>query len=212
MDSNHGALRRRAPANGLTPCATDNSLVTARVCWDGADRSDHSTAPAVRSSMSPSKLPAPAFDITVRVGCSLVYEVTGRASLLLNLKPRPDRNHAVIFEALSLGHSLPAEAFKDTHGNPVWRVTLAPGSNCFRHDAIIAVSSRPDNHDLPRGKAQSPDELPPDVLRYTLPSRYCDSDKLANFAWEKFGRVENGLPRVNAISQWVHDNIEYRYL
>ena len=25
------------------------------------------------------------FDVTVRVGCSLVYEVTGRASLLLNL-------------------------------------------------------------------------------------------------------------------------------
>jgi hypothetical protein len=26
------------------------------------------------------------FDVTVRVGCSLVYEATGSASLLLNLK------------------------------------------------------------------------------------------------------------------------------
>jgi transglutaminase-like putative cysteine protease len=163
-------------------------------------------------AMTSPQLSSPAFDLTVRVGCSLVYEVTGTASLLLNVKPRPNRNHAIIFEALSLGNSLPAEAFKDSHGNPMWRVLLAPGTNCFRHDAIVAVSSRPDNYDLPRGLPQAPGQLPPDVLRYTLPSRYCDSDKLANFAWEKFGQVEHGLPRVNAISQWVHDNIEYRYL
>jgi hypothetical protein len=35
----------------------------------------------------------PNFDITLRVGCSLVYEVTGTASLLLNLKLRPEPNH-----------------------------------------------------------------------------------------------------------------------
>lgn len=163
--------------------------------------------------MTSAKLPPPEFDITVRVGCSLAYEVTGTASLLLNVKPRLNRNHAVIFEALSLGNFLPAEAFKDTHGNPVWRVTLAPGTNVFRHDAIVAVSSRPDNFDLPKDVIpQVPGQLPPDVLRYTLPSRYCDSDKLGNFAWEKFGQVEHGLPRVNAISQWVHDNLEYRYM
>jgi transglutaminase-like putative cysteine protease len=48
-------------------------------------------------------------------------------------------------------------------------------------------------------------------LRYTLPSRYCDSDKFANFAWEKFGHIEHGMPRVMAISQWIHENFEYRY-
>lgn len=157
-------------------------------------------------------LPPPAFDVTLRVGCSLAYEVTGSAMLLLNLKPRPDRNHAVIFQALALGHDLPASSFQDTHGNTVWRVTLAPGTNTFRHDAIVAVSSRPDNHDLPPASAVLPGDLPPDLLRYTMPSRYCDSDKLANFAWEKFGHVENGRPRVTAISQWIHDNIEYRYM
>jgi transglutaminase-like putative cysteine protease len=154
----------------------------------------------------------PTLDITVRVGCSLAYEVTGTASLLLNLKPRPNRNHSVVFEALTLGNNLPAQAFKDSHGNAVWRVSLAPGANYFRHDAIVAVSSQPDNYDLPAAAPFAPGELPPAMLRYTLPSRYCDSDKLANFAWEKFGQVEHGLPRVNAISQWLHDNIEYRYL
>jgi len=160
------------------------------------------------------KIPA-AFDLTVRVGCSLVYEVTGTASLLLNLKPRPDRNHTVIAEALALGlnNDLRAEEFSDSHGNAVTRVRLAPGRNLFRHDALVAVSSQPDNHDLPaEAMALPPDELPSKVLRYTLPSRYCDADKLTNFAWEKFGQIEHGLPRVDAISRWLHDNIEYRYM
>ena len=154
---------------------------------------------------------APEFDVTVRVGCSLTYQATGTAWLLLHLKPLPDRNHAMVFEALSLGHNLHAEEFTDSHGNHIYRVALAPGSNAFRHDAIVSVSSLPDNHGLHPCAPLSPGELPPEVLRYTLPSRYCDSDKLINFAWEKFGQVEHGLPRVTAISQWVHDNIEYRY-
>jgi transglutaminase-like putative cysteine protease len=152
------------------------------------------------------------FDVTVRVGCSLVYEVTGTASLLLNLKLRPDRNHAVLSEAMTLGNNLPAEEFSDSHGNCVCRVKLAPGTNCFRHDAIVAVSSQPDNHDLVATVPEAPGELPSALLRYTLPSRYCDSDKLIDFAWREFGHIEHGMPRVQAISRWVHDNIEYRYM
>jgi transglutaminase-like putative cysteine protease len=152
------------------------------------------------------------FDVTVRVGCSLVYEVTGEASLLLNLKPRPDRNHAVVSEALALGDNLHAEEFDDSHGNRIVRVKLERGTNCFRHDAIVAVSSQPDNHDIVATVPQAPCDLPVSLLRYTLPSRYCDSDKLTDFAWRQFGHVEHGMPRVQAISRWLHENIEYRYM
>ncbi|MDB6168305.1 MAG: Transglutaminase-like superfamily protein [Verrucomicrobia bacterium] len=155
--------------------------------------------------------PTPKFDLTLRVGCSLGYEATGPAWVLLNVQPLPARNHAVVFQALALGNNLPADEFTDSHGNRVWRVRLASGSNAIRHDAIIAAQSGPDNHDVPSGSPVSPGELPPELLRYTLPSRYCDSDKLSNFAWEKFGRIEHGLPRVRAISRWLHENIEYRY-
>jgi transglutaminase-like putative cysteine protease len=128
------------------------------------------------------------------------------------LRPCPDRNHAVVFEALTLGNNLPSDQFIDSHGNRIYRVRLAPGSNFFRHDAIMTLSSRSDNHDLTDTTPALPGNLPPDILRYTLPSRYADSDKLGNFAWEKFGQVEHGWPRVQAISQWLHDNIEYRYM
>ncbi|MGB7298890.1 MAG: transglutaminase family protein [Burkholderiaceae bacterium] len=153
----------------------------------------------------------PKFDITARVGCSLAYEVTGTASLLLNLKLHPDERFDVLFEAISLGNGLTAEDFVDSHGNHVSRVELAPGTNYFRHDAIVSVASQPDNFDFGARVAQPPAELPASLLRYTLPSRYCDSDKLSNFAWEKFGHIEHGLPRVQAISLWIHQNIEYRY-
>ena len=155
---------------------------------------------------------SPTLDVTVRVGCSLVYEATGTAMLLLNLRPCPNRNHSVIFDALALGDNLSADEFTDSHGNQVCRVQLASGRNLFRHDAIVRVSSQPDNHDLTDFAPHPPAELAPTVLRYTLPSRYCDSDKLTNFAWERFGGVEHGWPRVQAISQWLHDNLEYRYL
>ncbi len=161
--------------------------------------------------LSAPKSPLPAFDITLRVGCSLAYEATGDSCVLLNLQPKPSRNHAVVFEALTLGENLPAEVFQDTNGNHVWRVKLARGTNCFRHDAIIAATSLPDNAGLPAAVPEAPVDLPKELLRYTLPSRYCDSDKLMQFAWEKFGQVEHGLPRVHAISHWLHRNIEYRY-
>lgn len=162
--------------------------------------------------MRPPRIDPPLFDVTVRVGCSLAYEVSGSAMLLLNLRPGPNRNHAIVFEAFTAGDGLPVDEFADSHGNRVARVKLAPGRNLFRHDAIVRVSSRTDNHDLADRTPFPAADLPPAILRYTLPSRYCDSDKLSDFAWEKFGQVEHGWPRVQAISQWLHRNIEYRYL
>jgi transglutaminase-like putative cysteine protease len=86
-----------------------------------------------------------------------------------------------------------------------------PGRNEIRHDALVAVSSLPDSRQI-YGNILSVGQLPFELLRYTLPSRYCDSDKLMNFAWNNFGQIQHGLPRVQAICDWVHNNIEYRYM
>lgn len=165
------------------------------------------------SSIHSSEQFPPNYDITLRVGCQLTYTVSGSAYLLLNLRPQPGRNHVVIFEALSLGDHLPASSYSDVHGNAVFRVRLNAGINHIRHDAIVASTSRPDNFDLDaQARPTALEELPPDLYRYTLPSRYCESDKLADFAWKQFGGIEHGLPRVAAITDWVHTHIEYRYL
>lgn len=153
-------------------------------------------------------------DLTVRVGCNLVYETSSEVPLLLNLKPRRDPRQSLQEEKLVLGHNLPAEEFEDVHGNIVYRFMLQPGINEIRHDALVSVPSVPDNQEFVGHTSTQPMslvELPPALLRYTLPSRYCDSDKLLQFAWEKFGSLEPGAAQVEAISNWIHDNIEYRF-
>lgn len=149
--------------------------------------------------------------LTVRIGCALTYEATQDVPLVLNLKPRHDAAQALQEEKLVLGANLPAEEFDDAHGNIVYRLILQPGRNEIRHDAIVEVPPFPDNHDLGPGPAVSPAAMPPALLRYTLPSRYCDSDKMLTFAWEKFGTLPPGKAQVEAVCDWVHHNIEYRF-
>jgi len=40
--------------------------------------------------------------------------------------------------------------------------------------------------------------LPPEVLSYLYPSRYCQSDRLVKFATNRFGRLQRGHGRVQA--------------
>jgi transglutaminase-like putative cysteine protease len=149
-------------------------------------------------------------NISVRVGCHLTYDTTVPTPVLFVLRPRLDGRVLVRQEKLSFGIGLPAYEFQDSHGNITYRSTLMPGRNEIYHDAITAVSSLPDNREI-EGDIIPVGQLPHDLLRYTLPSRYCDSDKLMNFAWQQFGQVQHGLPRVQAICDWVHNNIEYRF-
>jgi transglutaminase-like putative cysteine protease len=149
-------------------------------------------------------------NLTVRVGCHIVYETTVPTPVLFVLKPLLETKVLVTQEKLSFGIAQPAYEFQDAHGNLTYRVMLMPGRNEIRHDALVAVSSLPDNRDLPE-RLLPVAELPFQLLRYTLPSRYCDSDKLLNFAWNHFGQIPHGFPRVQAICDWIHNNIEYRF-
>jgi len=147
----------------------------------------------------------------VRVGCQLAYDTPVPTPVLLVLRPRLEGKVLVMQEKLSFGIGLPAYEFQDSHGNMTYRSTLMPGRNEIRHDALVAISSLPDSRQI-SGNILSVGQLPFELLRYTLPSRYCDSDKLMNFAWNNFGQIQHGLPRVQAICDWVHNNIEYRYM
>ncbi|GDY22040.1 transglutaminase [Verrucomicrobiota bacterium] len=149
-------------------------------------------------------------NLTVRVGCSLAYETTIPTPVLFVLRPRLEGRVLVMQEKLSFGIGQPAYEFQDSHGNITYRSLLMPGRNEIRHDALVAVSSLPDTRQI-QGSLLTVAQLPAELLRYTLPSRYCDSDKLRDFAWNQFGQIPHGLPRVQAISDWVHNNIEYRF-
>ncbi|UUZ78191.1 transglutaminase family protein [Polaromonas sp. P1(28)-13] len=51
--------------------------------------------------------------------------------------------------------------------------------------------------------------VPDEVLRYLMPSRYCESDTLSRAAQQLFGQLPPGLGRVHAIESWIHDSIAY---
>jgi transglutaminase-like putative cysteine protease len=104
-----------------------------------------------------------------------------------------------------------AEPIHNSHGNRLLRVLLPPGRTEFRHDALLLAPPTYDIAGITTAPVVPPEQIPADVLRYTLPSRYCESDKLLAFAWETFGSIEAGWPRVRAVCDWVHKNIEYRF-
>ena len=54
-------------------------------------------------------------------------------------------------------------------------------------------------------------DLPDDVLLFLVSSRYCDSDKLADFAWSRFGKLSGGTRVVQAICDFVHAKIRFSY-
>ena len=159
---------------------------------------------------APDLLAHPPLELAVRVGCKLLYEATRPTPILVLVKPIVDVRQSILEEKLVFGPGLPVEQLTDSHGNVVFRLMLQPGANEIRHDAICTVPAVADNEGLPADPIPV-ERLPIEVLRYTLPSRYADSDKLMNFAWQKFGHLSQGVDRAWAICEWVHHNIEYRY-
>ena len=148
--------------------------------------------------------------MTVRIGCKVTYVTEAPTPVLMLLRPRMEGDQKLLAEKLVFTPDQPVDEFADSHGNITSRLVLQPGETTILHDAMVEISSFPDYHY--HGVTPTPiAEIPVEYLRYTLPSRYCDSDKLLDFAWEKFGQVPNGAPRVQAICDWVHENIEYRF-
>jgi transglutaminase-like putative cysteine protease len=52
-------------------------------------------------------------------------------------------------------------------------------------------------------------DVPDDVLRYMMPSRYCESDVMSRSAQQIFGRMAPGYDRVKAVAEWTRDTIAY---
>ena len=148
--------------------------------------------------------------LTVRVGCNIHFECESSATAILLVNPRFDPDRPIRQEKLDFWNATKSESFVDADGNVAYRVILAPGLNEIKHDALVEVSPASDKSEQ-FGDAPSVATLEPALLRYLLPSRYCDSDRLFAFAREKFGHIYDAGERVQAISDWVHNNIEYRF-
>ena len=55
------------------------------------------------------------------------------------------------------------------------------------------------------------EELPSEVLRFLLPSRYCEVDRFVPVAHDLFGWMNPGWERAAAIRDWVHEKVRFDY-
>jgi transglutaminase-like putative cysteine protease len=145
----------------------------------------------------------------VRIGCSVVYENLYPTPLLMVLRPRPTYHHRVVEETWSSDPAVPLHQYIDGFGNYIWRLTAPVGAFQMAYDAIAEVPPTPDPvlPDLPKTPVE---DLPDEVIVYTLASRHCPSDLFMQDAWQLFGHIEGGWAQVQAVCDWLHATITYR--
>ncbi len=144
----------------------------------------------------------------VNVGCDFVYESDYPAPMLLIVRPQDWPAQRLLSERRLVEPDVPIDEYVDGFGNRVWRLVAPAGRLRLHYDAFIEVPAAPDP--LLPGLPKTPvEQLPAEVLAYTLPSRHCQSDLFIDDAWRMFGDMPGGWAQVQAVCDWIHGNIAY---
>ncbi|MGE3269653.1 MAG: transglutaminase family protein [Chloroflexota bacterium] len=145
----------------------------------------------------------------VRVGCEFKYRTQAPVPMLMLVRARPDAEHETVYESQWTEPQAGLREYQDSFGNPCWRLLLPEGDSLVRYDAVVEVSPEPDMV-VPDAPLVPVHELPDDTLAFTLPSRYIESDLLLDDAWRLFGDTPPTWARVQAVCDWVFQNIQYK--
>ena len=148
----------------------------------------------------------------IRAGYDIHFTTPQRVPMLANLSVHASRNKDLrTAQRIFTQPDVPLYDYIDSFGNICTRLTIPEGGiaiSCgfviedpFEADLVV-----PDACQVPL------EELPNDVLLYLLGSRYCETDRLSEFAWEMFGGVAPGWTLVQAIVTYVHERIRFDYM
>ncbi len=147
----------------------------------------------------------------IRIGHELVFEVPRPTAMLLMLYAHPDAAAALEQpERLAVEPDTPVEDFVDWFGNRAGRLIAPAGTLRLRYDNVASDSGtrEPGIEGLPLVPVS---ELPPECWRFLLASRYCEVDRMTAVAWDLFGKTPQTWERVQAVVDWVHDNVTFGY-
>ena len=144
---------------------------------------------------------------TTLIDLALDYDVASPSHFLFNIEAAFHEGQKLVEERLTVTPSVKVRHFSDQrNGNRFIRLDAPKGRLSVNYHATVEVNAVP----VPLHLDESPvTHVPDDVLRYLLPSRYCESDTLSRAAQQLFGRLPPGLSRVRAVEQWIHDSIYY---
>lgn len=147
----------------------------------------------------------------IRVGYEMTFDVPAPVPMLLLLYTHPSRVADLKQpERLQVEPHVPVEEFIDNFGNHAGRLLAPAGPLRLLYDTVVEDSGLPDV--IHPAAPQTPvHALPTDALPFLLASRYCEVDLLSQAAWDLFGKTPLGWARVQAVCDWVHQNVEFGY-
>jgi transglutaminase-like putative cysteine protease len=148
--------------------------------------------------------------VQLQIGFRLGFAIPAPTPMLLLLRTLPGRYVFPRPEQIVVSPAVPWEPFIDAYGNSSCRLVAPAGNFQVSSDGTVEVPDQPDQHAWQA--VQHPvNELPIETLRYLVASRYCEIDRLGEFAWQRFGSGPTGYLRVQAVCDFVHQHITFGY-
>jgi transglutaminase-like putative cysteine protease len=147
----------------------------------------------------------------IRLGYDIRFDIPQAVPMVAILNVHPDRRHDLQEpDRVHVDPPVPTEEYVDSFGNLCTRFLAPVGTVSLTNSTLISDSGDPDlvNTDA---REVPIDELPSEVLRFLMPSRFCEVDLLSNTAAELFGAVPHGWARVQAVCDWVHEKVTFSY-
>jgi transglutaminase-like putative cysteine protease len=147
----------------------------------------------------------------IRAGYRISLQCPQATPLLALLHVHPSRQGDLrSSSSIVADHAMTMRTFPDQFGNVCTRTTAPAGTVTLSSDFVIEDSGLPD--EVAPGVPEVPiEDLPDDALKYLLPSRYCETDRLSTVAWSLFAGTPRGWPRVQAIVDFVQGHITFGY-
>ena len=147
----------------------------------------------------------------IRVGYELVYDCPQPTPMMLTLNIHYSRaSDIVIPDYLTTDPSVPIAAYRDAFGNWCSRIVAPKGRIRIASTAVVRDTGEPDLV-CPSAWQYPVQALPEETLIFLLGSRYCDTDRLSETAWDLFHHAPTGWQRVQAICDFVHNHITFGY-
>lgn len=145
---------------------------------------------------------------TYDIDCQLQYEVRGPTDFLFQLHAQDGMDQAVRSESLVITPDLPRHVYADPHiGHRFLRLHADAGPVTLRDQARVQRTVQPLD---PLAAEVAIADLPDDLLHNLNATRYCESDALSQVTQQLFGQLPRGLGRVQALVEWIHQNIHYQ--
>jgi len=147
----------------------------------------------------------------IRVGFELVYQCPQPTPMVLTLRIHPSQiSGADVPDPLVTSPFVPISTYRDGFGNICARIVAPAGRIQLSTDAVLPCTGEPDRV-VTTARQVPVQDLPNECLVFLLGSRYCETDRLSELAWDRFNKTPLGWARVQAICDYVHRHIAFGY-